>query len=1693
MATMTEEQVAAMIRKIAQEMEKATIAADKMTSAEKKQAEATQILISRYDQLTKIGDGLEHSLREQFRQSQTVRNALDKLGKTEKEIHKTTSDMIAVIFGEQKASKEVVRAFKEQVKVLDELKKKEEQAVATSKSLEFFTKSLSGKFESLSKGLSNVVGWKTSIGGALGLSLGMKELGSTLSKYNRDVFESARIATMYGRSLSSVEQGIEQAAKTTTLSKQAFAEINKSFQEMYVGVPLTTSAVATLASKLQNNLGYSAEMTAKAMQDLLSLQSRMPDVVDRVSDAIDAYSSGSGSAIQKTMALRGHLKDLGLSAQDIRKYMAMATPQSGETKKLLDYEKSAANVAKAAEDAQLSTAQKLEGQMKFLNNQMTKVLKGWQAIPPVVMQIGSAVVGLGIVAPILAKMVVGLKAMEMQARATARAMGMVYGRHGSAGGAAGGIQLFDDSGREVMPVRRPGTTPRIRSRRPGTTPRIRGSRGGRGGALAMAGMMGVDMFMSGSSPADMAQDVGDMAEQEIEYRAAEKVAQAGKNIFTKQYSTVKGIKAGAGALRGIKGASILRGAGGLATGGASAAGLGLLAAVGVHAGKAAFGGEKGREELQKGFGEDIDAYKKAGFWGKVGKGAAMAVKSPALLAATMSGESKEYEGQKRTADAIEDKKKFTEEYLRQIQLTGKETPKEKKHIEEQNVLRKKAAEYHAKALKDIVHGTSANKALNAEYKKAESRKDFAKMAELEANAKTQTLRMLADSGTKIERITKLQEEQVKTQRDQVQKLIDERNIRFEILEGAEKTLGIIKTLRDNLGAAGEARDVLVEQFKTGRLTASSFGEIEKLIGVAKADVAAAQQEASKKLLIAFAEGDNSDDVLKEILKEKGVGADKQYEEYKTSLKELSSIKAQVAEAQEVIAKAQKESESSPADESKKEAINVANKKLDELRKEEQKLTAKTEKTNPLGFMDPETVRKVSNANMESLNKIKKAAEEAAKNGQSLSEEDLNLMKDRSRIVRDVAKAEADVATARDKEAKVTTGIELSKQERAQRYMDFQEEGAEKEAQRARAYNLGVHAGYDALNKQIEAQRKSIKITEEAIAVGEKEQRANLADLGMKEGVDYNINDLPGAIDLKLEEKKKALIAAGGEENLKMAQKIENTQAITIERHEKMTKNRFKLIDQETKIAELTKEVMEGYLAANKEFIANAGVFSGIIGSTKKGITQLIGGEVGALAGRTTGALASATLKSTEGAMRFGISGTLPNKGRDVTGEMADISAKSLTPGAPIMQTSPEARTLTEAQIEDMSRRGVGSKKIRVSKSKNKNEYGPKKYPGSAATEGAREMPFQAWKEMASGGAIPSGYVINKQKTDQYKDVISMLNPLIVAGGIPGQDSVPVDGVGLLMPGEAIVTGDEEADIAEMINRGEFPRMSFGGRVRRSGSSMQLGGSRGSSTRSMGGARLRDTPQPDWVGKMGGERWSLGKKGGKSSVGFRPTKEADWVKQARAAGDWVSKRKTSDDWVRAMKSGKTGGSTSMESQSGAQREFAIQKRLIEEQQQNRKRLADYNKANPLGSIGIRDPKTGLMLTGEKLAKKIKENEDINKSIDKGIAMQRSKPGYKPEIVQPMKPIDERLNFAGLNETEKWKIIASESSWITRASGGRFGSMASGGAIQVPRGLARQFALPSSTSGGGEVTLKLNPEVRDLLAVDGRTNYRSGTRI
>jgi len=1429
---------------------------------ERKLSEYSQKLVASYNQLTRSASGFESAIRSQYKQTQATQDILKKLGKTQEEVHKITSDMISVILGEKKASEQISKAFIEQRKTLEILTKKEEEAVRIGKALEYQTKSMVGKFELLSTSLSKTIGWKTAIGSALGLSFGIKELGSTLEKYNRGLFESTRVASVYGQSLASMKRGIEEASQKTTLSKQAFLDINKAFQEMYVGIPLTTSAVANLASKLQNNLGYSAEMTAKAMQDLLSLQGRMPDAVDRVSDAIDAYSSGSGDAIQKTMALRGHLRDLGLSAQDTRKYMMMVKPPSLETKGLLGYEKTAAEKTQALEDAQLSTAQKLENQMKLLNKAMTGVLKIWQIMPASVIQVGAAMVGVAAVAPGLMAVAENVKKIAFWLHDSSIAATMLKGNLTSVNVA--GIP------RASMP-----NVPIPSFQKPGIPIPVRGT------SIPLALPSGVPPIPLGANP----YGVGAALESQA----------VGTTTMGRWGRMGAGIRASAPMARSIGGAMV---------GMAQISGLQEVATGGAESRKAVEEEWKNADVGQR-IGMGFSGKGLAVFGSKLGRG---------LAGGGFSKDKSEIQSNAADKSATE-RKRFEEGFLKQRTALKGESPKD---LEDQNKMRQKAVKIYSEQLAKLKE--------NKVYRDAEKSEDFVKMAEMESAMRSRVTVSIKTAHPALK-------DNVKVQEDNNKKLEDEINLRSQIQDTVDRTISMLKISGEKLGGIKSARDTLMEQIKLGNLPVIAMGKIEDITKLAATEISVAQEKSNNMLIDAIGRaGGKGAAKLDEIMKKKGVEGVKEYAKSMTEEDRKSIIKANADE-------------------------------IDGL----------TKKGITIG------------SNNSKLN-------------------------DYLAIVEKVSQGDADVAKARESAAKTVLEAQTLIQERALQYIDIDSQIADAEARRAKAYNLGVHAGYDALNKQIDAQRRSIQETEKAIKTDEELQQVQ-----MKE---FNLGGIrgktPGELDLEAAKKIKELTDKGDEKSLAQAKSLTDKQTAMNETQKKITNYRLSLIDKETKIAELTKEVMEGYLAANKEFIANAGVFSGIIGSTKKGIAQLIGKEVGAAAGKWSGVEGGAEGRTGARVAGYTVSGAFAGPGRNYTDEYANrMQPRS---GTQLLQSPESQRSIVAAQQENVARSG-GAKVIVVESSANKGEVGTKKFGTTVNTNYQKPFDVQDVYSQASGGPTPSGYVINKQKTDQYKDLISMLNPSIVGGGIPGKDSVPVPGVGLLMPGEAIVTGEEESALAEMINKGQIKGMARGGRSYGVGSRNKQ--------RSMGGMGIFGSSYA--IGSKNEERRLMGR----SSFSFNSYQGGRGSGKARG----ISGTNLYTSYL--------GGTTA--------------------------------------------PSKDLGWGG---------NEDFSKNKDVVTAMSLR------SSLSNQTPAEQATNMKDNLEIAKWKGIAAEigASGVGAASGGRFGGngiqirqLASGGNIQVPRGLARQFASSPSSSGSGEMTLKLNPEVRDLLVADGRKNYNSGTRV
>jgi hypothetical protein len=744
-------------------------------------------------------------------------------------------------------------------------------------------------------------------------------------------------------------------------------------------------------------------------------------------------------------------------------------------------------------------------------------------------------------------------------------------------------------------------------------------------------------------------------------------------------------------------------------------------------------------------------------------------------------------------------------------------------------------------------------------------------------------------------------------------------------------------------------------------------------------------------------GGESSNILDEIMNSKSVKEQNEYKKYKAIILEINELGKQILEGE-------------------KDTTDQGKEKVENLKlqvREKEKLAEKSrpkiqiseeKKANMLGSTTKELDAMQSVINKKSMN-IKLNEKEIELN-------DTMMTKgfDQAAMQEKLAKARQEVETKRDVNAKMAIASATIQQQTEKGYIELEQDRASALSDLAKAQNLGVHAGYEALNQQITTSKKYIDNLNIELKIQQDLQREVMKTAGMEEGKDYDINSSKGAIELAFTKKRLALETAHDEAG---KVKLEQQRSQALSNAEVIYKQGTELVKKQTEITTLTKEIMEGYLAANKEFIANAGVFSGIIGSTKKAVGQILG--TGAAAGKWSGVYADKSLNSGQRAPGYTTSGTFSSPGANVTER--EVARRGLqTPSGPqYYQQLPLEQT--EAYKSEMARSGTDSQTIHPVLQTPRTKTvggGPRYVSRGPVMENLVAMlssdQVQAMLPRTSGGPTPSGYVISKQKTDQYKDLISMLNPAMVHGGIPGKDSVPVPGVGLLMPGEAIVTGDEESALAEMINKGQIKGMAGGGE--------------------MGGARLGGLKTGNISRNMG----SIKSLGGAGLV--------DSSSRYKMMGLNIGS---------VPNTGPKAGSDEWKVNFGKQK--TEQAKLIG---------ANLHKTTAIAKTNAADTWAGKKY----MMKHWQENEEMAQRI----------------------------------ENRKY-LVPGENNWAKGATGGRFGNnngiqirhLSSGGDIQVPRGIARQFASSPSPSSSGEMTLKLNPEVRDLLVVDGRKNYNSGTRI
>ena len=213
------------------------------------------------------------------------------------------------------------------------------------------------------------------ISGVAGLGFSYNELSQSLLKFNRNVFTSLRIGSVYGESLGSIEKAMNRVRSTTTLSQQDFAEMAASIKNVYIGIPPTTEEIGKMASEMQKRFGYSSEATQKLMGDLSAMQQRMPDMWDAIREAQDAYGRSMGEGGAKATILMARMQALGFSASEVRDAMSSIRPPTFESGGVLDFEKKLSKNKQTIEDSQLKLSQNLKPALEAMSSTMAQLAK----------------------------------------------------------------------------------------------------------------------------------------------------------------------------------------------------------------------------------------------------------------------------------------------------------------------------------------------------------------------------------------------------------------------------------------------------------------------------------------------------------------------------------------------------------------------------------------------------------------------------------------------------------------------------------------------------------------------------------------------------------------------------------------------------------------------------------------------------------------------------------------------------------------------------------------------------------------------------------------------------------------------------------------------------------------------------------------------------------------------------------------------------------------------------------------------------------------------------------------------------------------------------------------------------------------------------------------------------------------------
>jgi hypothetical protein len=1304
------------------------------------------------DELQKNYKNLSRSLKSQAQDMVSTDAMTKKLGVSQKGLTDAISDVNKSLLEGGRASAESVSIYKNLIKInaqyTTQLKKAEEQ----QKALEWATTSTTSKLKEAGSSVMKVVtSWKTWLVTTGGLSLGIASLGKTLTTYNRTVFESTQMSAAYGRSLDDFNKGQEIARRSTTLSSQAFAEINKSFQEMYVGIPPTTSQVALFASALQNNLGYSAEVTAKKIQDLLSLQQRMPDIIDRVQEAMQAYNRSSVEGDKAAASLYTRMRTLGMSLGEMREVMITVRAPTTDAKELLTVEKTAAELEKARRDAEKATAEKLENVLVRLNNTLAGVAKGFGNLHKSVILTGTAMLGLGAVIPILSKVNIAIKALTTKMIA----LRLLSGKGGLAGGLTSGL----------------------------TSELIKG------------GVRGGSRTLGGATAAKATSDLmgGILAKKGI-------ATGAGAAVKTGTMA-----KAGTVVLGGAKvaGAALLKGAA-TAIGSVGAAVFAPVVVAAAGAALVAGGGMLIAEQIIKRSGRKQDKQ----------TGMEMSVRGRTRGLADEASQ-RGFFGDQATRTSISKEEDLGERH--RLLVSALDT--EFKSLKTQEDIKKAAEMVNAAKQKGLITTREVNK-LSVTLKSAVGdRKDLEQSVTEIIRGQTQaynkTLEIMIQVNEQSNRLRKsfgLTVDQTKETGDGMLDVIQH----FQQMGVAvNMTNNELDTFRENIRARlqaelGDTREAMKNAFVTSLQEGDALIKtlIEKL---PKGDEARLKIETDVSAY---------DDAI--VAREKEQKAIKDAEQ---EIKRIKVGKEGYWAKRDAIARQKVEQEAA------EDRLRIAMK----VEREMKAIRDETvREAIPIGGLDDEDIGRMRDKLKEindDIAKIQKSGGRGdARELERLTAEAANY----SALINEGAVSQEKFAKKRsealEEETRLITANAVSRREA----INVSVGGLEAQYALEKEVNFGMVATQETMQKLSQqyiekaatyrTQMDGVKVAaNDALKEHTKiedtlqEMSINLKDYSLtQDDVTKQVEKFAKANEHLMldDEKKKAMV-----------QDIMQQQRETI-----------KLRQQEQQImgkhVQLTKEVREGWLAANKEFIANAGVFSGIIPTMERALTKF--GEASELFRHDGGPAAGMLLdpkskiaQSVKGATPAAydleskdpppVGGAQAEWGRErrdqVEEDVASKAKKGRTPIATLeaMMGKGEYAAVRQKLLED----GVSSdviEKIASLPPEEQEENIRKIIRG--LQEKTRNSPTEG--NFAKGGMLDTkdpSFVISKAKTEQYKDIVSLLNPTIVKGGIPGRDSVHIPGTSALaMPGEAIVSGKRESAIAAMINEGKIKELARGGSV-----------------------------------------------------------------------------------------------------------------------------------------------------------------------------------------------------------------------------------------------------------------------------------------